>query len=194
MPKTEKLQDGTEILLRELVPGDFEDLIAFYLKLAEEDRLYLRIDVTNRKTVQQRLNLMDFGYHHRLIAIHNNEIMAEGALELPFEDWRRHQGELRLVVAKAFQRRGLGMIMMKELYCLSLRHSVETVVIWMMKPQTAALSLGRKVGFRDECVLPSFVRDQKGEMHDLIILKGKTETLLKEIEGFFGPIDWQKCL
>jgi GNAT superfamily N-acetyltransferase len=194
MPKTEKLQDGTEILIRELVPGDFEDLMAFFLKLAEEDRLYLRLDVTNRKTVQQRLNLMDFGYHHRLIAIHDNEIVAEGALELPFEDWRRHQGELRLVVAKAFQRRGLGMLIMKELYCLSLRHKVETVVVWMMKPQAAALSLGRKMGFHDECVLPSYVRDQKGEMHDLIILKGKTENLLKEIERFFGPINWQQCV
>jgi len=194
MPKTETLKDGTVIAIRELLPQDVEALMKFYLDLPYEDRKYLRWDVTNRKTVEQRLKLMEFGYHHRLIALLGDEIIAHGVLELPFEEWRRHQGELRLIVARPFQRKGLGMIMMRELYCLSLRKNVETVVVWMMKPQEAAINHARKMGFHGQTVLQSYVRDQDGEMQDLIILKGQIKDLLKEIEKFFGTIDWQSCL
>ncbi|MDP2915675.1 MAG: GNAT family N-acetyltransferase [Candidatus Aminicenantes bacterium] len=193
MPKTEILKDGAEITIRPLTQGDLDLLAKFFLDLPPEDRKYLRIDVTNRKTVEQRLRLMDFGYHHRLVAIHGGEIIAEAALELPFEDWRQHQGEIRVIVSRPFQRRGLGMIMMREIYCLALRKDVDTVVSWMMKPQEAALAHARKMGFHDQSVLPSYVRDQDGEMQDLIILKAKIKDLLKEIEKFFGTIDWQAC-
>lgn len=193
MPKTEILKDGTEIEIRPLAPGDLDLLAKFFLDLPPEDRKYLRIDVTNRKTVEQRLRLMDFGYHHRLVATHGGEIVAEAALELPFEEWRRHQGEIRVIVSRPFQRRGLGMIMMREIYCLALRKEVDTVVLWMMQPQAAALAHARKMGFRDQSVLPSYVRDQDGEMQDLIILKAKIEDLLKEIEVYFGTIDRQAC-
>ena len=193
MPKTEKLTDGAEVTIRPLVQNDLDLLAKFFLDLPFEDRKYLRIDVTNRKTVEQRLRLMEFGYHHRLVALHGGEIVAEAALELPFEEWRRHQGEIRVIVARPFQRRGLGMIMMREIYCLALRREVDTVVVWMMKPQDAAIAHARKMGFHDQSVLPSYVKDQSGEMQDLIILKAKIKDLLKEIEAYFGPIDWQAC-
>lgn len=193
MPKTEILKDGAEVTIRPLTPGDLDLLAKFFLDLPPEDRKYLRIDVTNRKTVEQRLRLMEFGYHFRLVALHGGEIVAEAALELPFEEWRRHQGELRVIVARPFQRRGLGMIMMREIYCLALRKDIDTVVIWVMKPQEAALAHARKMGFHDQSVLPSYVRDQAGEMQDLIILKAKIKDLLKEIETHFGSIDWQAC-
>jgi hypothetical protein len=193
MPKTEILNDGTEITIRSLTQGDLEPLKKFFLELPSEDRKYLRIDVTNPKTVEQRLRLMDFGYHYRLVATHGDQIIAEAALELPFEEWRRHQGEIRVIVSRPFQRRGLGMIMMREIYCLALRKEVDTVVVWIMKPQIAALTHAQKMGFHDQSVLPSYVRDQDGEMHDLIILKAKIKDLLKEIEKHFGVIDWQAC-
>ena len=194
MPKTEILKDGTEISIRELVPQDLEALMKFYLDLPSDDRRYLRVDVTNRKTVEQRLKLMEFGYHHRLVALHGNDIIADAALELPFEDWRKHQGEIRVIVARPFQRKGLGMILMRELYCLALRKDVDTVSVWLMKPQEASRNLALKMGFQDQTVLPSYVRDQDGEMQDLVIMKGNTKALIKEIERFYGAIDWERCL
>lgn len=193
MPKTEILKDGTEIVIRELVPQDLEALMKFYLELHADDRRYLRVDVTNRKTVEQRLKLMEFGYHHRLIALHGNDIIADAALELPFEDWRKHQGEIRVIIAGPFQRKGLGMILMRELYCLALRKDVDTVSVWLMKPQEAACNLALKMGFHDQTVLPSYVRDQDGEMQDLVIMKGNIKALIKEIERFYGEIDWKNC-
>jgi len=193
MLKSVKLQDGTELTIRELAKGDLDALMGFFGGLSAEDRRYLRIDVTNRKTVEQRLNLMDFGYHFRIAAFQGPTLVAEGALELPFEEWRRNQGEIRVLVSGPFQRRGVGMLMLKELYCLALRQKVETVVIWMMKPQVGAQSLARKMGFHDVSVLPDYVRDQDGHMQDLVIMKSGVRALMKEIEKFYGEIDWQSC-
>ena len=191
MLKSEILKDGAEILIRDMDPKqDFDALMSFYSSLPAEDRRYLRIDVTNRKTMEQRIKLMDFGYHFRILALSGGEIIGKGVLELPFEEWRRHQGELRVIIARPFQRRGVGMILMRELYRLALRKNVDTVTVWVMKPQEAALNLARKMGFHDQSILPDYVKDQNGEMQDLYILKAKIADLTKEIEQKFGPVDW----
>jgi GNAT superfamily N-acetyltransferase len=182
MTKSAALRDGTPIVVRIITATDLEPLLKFYRELPYEDRKYLRIDVTNPKTVEQRLKLVQFGYHHRLAAFLGEEMIGEGALELPFEEWRRNQGELRLIVAAPFQRKGLGTILMRELYDLAKEKEVETVAIWMMKPQVAAQSLALKMGFHDQTVLPSYVRDQDGNMQDLVIMKGQIKDLLAAIE------------
>lgn len=194
MFKSIKLPDATELTIRDISKNDVEALMHFFCGLSAEDRRYLRLDVTNRKTVEQRLNLMEFGYHFRIGAFLGDVLVAEGALELPFEEWRRNQGEIRVLVSGPFQRRGVGMLLMKELYCLSLRQQVDTVVIWMMKPQVGAQSLARKMGFHDVSILPDYVRDQDGVMQDLIIMKAGVKALMKEIEKFYGEIDWEACL
>jgi L-amino acid N-acyltransferase YncA len=191
MLKHEFLKDGADLLIREMDPKqDFDALMKFYADLPAEDRRYLRIDVTNRKTMEQRIKLMDFGYHFRILALYGDEIVGKGVLELPFEEWRRHQGELRVIIARPFQHRGVGMRLMRELYKLALRKNVETVTVWVMKPQEAALNLARKMGFHDQSVLPDYVKDQTGEMQDLYILKAKIADLTKEIDRIFGPTDW----
>ncbi len=193
MIKSVKLQDGTELTIRDLARQDLEALMEFFGSLSPEDRRYLRNDVTNRKTMEQRLNLMDFGYHFRIGAFQGDKLVAEAALELPFEEWRRNQGEVRVLIGGPFQRRGLGMLLLRELYCLALRQKVDTVVIWMMKPQVGAQNLARKMGFHDVSILPDYVRDQDGQMQDLVIMKSGVLALMKEIEKFYGEVDWHAC-
>jgi L-amino acid N-acyltransferase YncA len=191
MNKHEVLKDGTDLIFRDMDPhADFEALMKFYTDLPEEDRRYLRIDVTNRKTMEQRIKLMDFGYHFRILALSGGEIVGKGVLELPFEEWRRHQGEMRVIIAKAFQHRGLGTLLMREMYRLALSKKVDTLVVWMMRPQVAALALAAKMGFHDQSVLPDYVKDQTGTMQDLYILKAKVTDLTKAYECLFGPTDW----
>jgi len=181
--KTITLKDGTPFLIRDIHSEDLESLMRFYRGLPEEERKYLRVDVMNQKTVEQRLKLIQFGYHHRLGVFLGEEMVGEAALELPFEDWRQNQGELRLIVSPAFQRKGLGTILTHELFLLAKRKNVETLSVWMMKPQHAARNFARKMGFQEKTVLPSYVRDQDGEMQDLFIMKSGLNELLAGIEA-----------
>jgi GNAT superfamily N-acetyltransferase len=193
MPKTETLKDGTKIIIRELTLQDINPLMKFYLELPGDDRKYLRVDVTDRDTVEQRARRIEQGRVTRFIALHGDKIIADAELELSAEDWRRNQGELRVIVAKPFQHKGVGMILMKELYSLALQKKVETVIVKMMRPQTAAHKLCHKMGFHEEMVIPDYVLDQNGETQDLIIMKSNIKDLLQEMEHFFTDTDWQRC-
>ena len=51
MGKTVKLSDGTEVVIRELTKEDVNKSYAFFKALSPEDRLYLRVNVQDKKVV-----------------------------------------------------------------------------------------------------------------------------------------------
>ena len=193
MEKKETLKDGTKILIRKLHINDLDRLMKFYSSLPPEDRKYLRIDVTNKEVVKQRISLTETGNVFRLVALFEDEIIADGALELSGEEWRKHQGELRVIVARPFQQKGLGLILVREMYFLAIEKNVEQVVVKMMNPQIAAQRIFQKLGFREEIQIADYVRDQAGEKQNLIIMTCNIKDLWDELEHFYGDSDWQRC-
>ena len=193
MDKTETLKDGTKVIIRNLTLNDLDRLMRFYSSLPSEDRKYLRVDVTDKNIVEQRIRAIESGNVFRIIALHGDDIIGDGALELTTEEWRKHQGELRVIVSKKFQRKGLGMIMMRELYFLAVEKKVEKMVVKMMRPQIAALTICRKLGFREELLIPDYVRDLAGETQDLIIMTCDIKDFWKELDHFYMDSDWQRC-
>lgn len=193
MEKKETLKDGTKITIRKLYDKDLDKLMKFYSALPPEDRKYLRIDVTDRKIVEKRIKLTETGSVIRITALFEDEIIADGALELSAEEWRKHQGELRVIVARSFQNKGLGMILVRELYFIAVEKRVELVVVKMMRPQIAAQRIFRKLGFREELLIPDYVLDQTGKKQDLIVMTCNIKELWSELEHFYSDSDWQRC-
>ncbi|OGD14406.1 MAG: hypothetical protein A2V76_05395 [Candidatus Aminicenantes bacterium RBG_16_63_14] len=193
MDKTEKLKDGTEARIRKLVVEDIDRLMEFYQALPLEDRKYLKFDVTDRKVVAKRLLRVENGDDIRIIAIHGGVVVASGALELSGEAWSRHQGEIRVIIARPFQHRGLGMIMIRELYFIAVQNNLKTIVAKMMRPQVGAQKIFRSLGFREESLMPDFVKDIKGESQDLIVMTCDVKDLWKQLDRAFSESDWQRC-
>jgi RimJ/RimL family protein N-acetyltransferase len=191
--KMEVLKDGTRVIVRNLHPDDLDALMKFYRSLPDEDRIYLKVDVTKRKIVRQRMDLVETGRIFRVVAVHEGEIIADGALELSIGEWGKNQGELRIIVASDFQRKGLGMIMMRELYFIALKGKIEKIVGKIMRPQIAAQKICRKLGFQREAVMPDYVRDQAGEPQDFVIMTCDLNDLWAELEIFYADSDWQRC-
>ena len=193
MEKTETLKDGTKVTIRNLTIEDLDRLMSFYQSLPEEDIKYLRVDVTNRNIVKQRIEFAEAGDIFRIIALKGDSIIADGALELTTEEWRRHQGELRVIVAEEFRRKGVGMIIMRELYFLAIEKKVEKVVAKMMKPQVAIRKICKKLGFHEEVLIPDYVKDQTGKPQDLVIMTCDIQELWKELDQFYMDSDWERC-
>jgi L-amino acid N-acyltransferase YncA len=194
MDKTEKLKDGTDITIRPLVTNDLDGLVTFYQELPLEDRKYLKFDVSNRNAVARRLRRVESGDDIRVLALLNGRIIASGALELSGEElWSKHQGEIRVVVARDFQQRGLGTLMIRELYFLAIQNNVEMIVARMMRPQIGALKIFRKLGFREATLLPDFVKDLEGVNQDMIVMTCSVKDLWKELDHLFSESDWQRC-
>ncbi|MCJ7643174.1 MAG: GNAT family N-acetyltransferase [Candidatus Aminicenantes bacterium] len=193
MDKTERMKDGTEVTIRRLVANDIDRLMEFYGSLPEEDRRYLKFDVTDRKVVAKRLRRVESGDDIRIAAVHGGVLVASGALELSGEGWSKHQGEIRVMVARPFQHRGLGTIMIRELYFIAVQNKIETIVARMMRPQAGAQKVFHRLGFRDESMLPDFVKDLQGGSQDLIVMTCDVKDLWKELDRNFSESDWQRC-
>jgi RimJ/RimL family protein N-acetyltransferase len=193
MDKTERMKDGTEVTIRRLGANDIDRLMEFYESLPEEDRKYLKFDVTDRKVVAKRLRRVEGGDDIRIAAVHGGVIVASGALELSGESWSKHQGEIRVIIARPFQHRGLGTIMIRELYFIAVQNNIETIIARMMRPQVGAQKVFRRLGFRDEMMLPDFVKDLRGGSQDLIVMTCNVKDLWKELDRTFSESDWQRC-
>ncbi len=192
MRKKVKLKDGTQVVIRHMRRDDLEGSYAFFKALPEEDRQFTRADVTKRERIAARIREMRTGRVRRLVAVVGDEIVADGALELEGHEWKEHVGELRLFVARRYQRKGLGMLMARELYALAASEKVEEIVVKMMRPQLAARNIFRRLGFHEEVLMPDYVKDQSGKKQDLIVMRCDLDALWKELEHYLAESDWQR--
>lgn len=193
MLKEVVLKDGTGLTVKRMVLDDLDKLMDFYSTLPPSDRKYLRIDVTDRKAVKKRMEDAEKANEIRLVVLKGDKVIARGGLELAHDDWRKHQAELRLIVARDYQRKGVGLMLARELYYQAVENGVKTLVAKMMKPQTGAKNLVTKLGFHQEAVIPDYVEDQFGRLQDLIIMTCDMESFWKELEQTYKDTDWSRC-
>jgi len=171
MEKIVTLKDGVEVLFRPVCLSDLDMSEAFFLELPEEDKVFLRTDVTQREFIKKRIMIAEEGTVDRIVALHDNGIVAEGTLELECRRWKSHQGELRLIVARPYQRRGLGYLMARELYTLASKRNVEEIVVRMMRPQEGAQKIFTNLGFKESVRLTNYVKDLRGHKQDLMVMR-----------------------
>jgi len=188
-PRTVKLKDNRDVLIRAMQREDLEGSLDFFQALSEENRLSLRRDLTTREAIEERIREMEKGAVNRLVAVADEAIVADGALEFSHFGWERHVAELRLVVATPYQRKGLGLLMAGALYDLAASAGIEDVVVKMMASQTAALRIFHKLGFRHEVVLRDYVKDMRGNRKDLVLMRCRLEDLWQKYEDFLHETD-----
>ena len=189
--KTATLKDGTDVEIRNMRPGDVESSYSFFSSLPEEDRRYLRADVTRRDVVERRTTELDSGRVDRLVAVAGDEIIADGTLELQGHGWGDNIGELRLIVARPYQHLRLGTMLARELSYLAMQRKLDRIVVRVMRPQVRAHRIMRRLGFTEEFLIPKHVRDQEGQWQDLIIMRCNLDRLWREMESLVEASDWR---
>ena len=186
------LKDGRAVTIRSMRPDDVQRSFEVFCGLPEEDRKYLRVEVTRRDLVERRtLEAGERGIR-RLVAVHDDEIAADGALELEGHGWGDNVAEVRLIVGRRWQRLGLGMLVARELFHLAASHRVDRIVARLMRPQVGAHRIFRRLGFNEEFLIPEHVRDQSGVWQDLIIMRCPLEKLWRDLEDEAANGDWQR--
>ena len=83
-PKTYKLKDGKEIVVRALTEDDVDRSLKFFRTFPADERIYFRIDVTKKENVQHRIDLIKTGLVYRIIAVYKDIIIADGVLTVFF--------------------------------------------------------------------------------------------------------------
>jgi GNAT superfamily N-acetyltransferase len=186
------LKDGRSVTIRNMRPDDVQRSYEFFCALPAEDRKYLRVDVTRRDLVERRTLEADERRIVRLVAVHDNEIAADGALELEGHGWGSNVAEVRLIVSREWQRLGLGSVVARELFHVASKCRVDRIVARLMRPQVGAHRIFKRLGFHEEFLIPEHVRDQSGAWQDLIIMRCPLEQLWRDLELELANGDWQR--
>ncbi len=188
--KFEGLKDGSTVLIRKLAMEDLECSLRFFQGLPEEDRRYLRVDVTKREVVERRIRQAEAGEVYRIVALVGDDMVADGALEFSSEGWRSHTAEIRVIVAREYQRRRLGALLIQEVFREAQKRNVEKVVARIAAPQTAARKIFESLGFRLEAVLEDHIKDATGQPQALVIMSCTLDEMWSELKDFYEDGNW----
>lgn len=169
-PKPEKLEDGTRIILRPLIPQDEAALVEFFKAMDDQDLLYLRDEVRDPKVIKKWCQGLDYEVTLPLIAEIEGKIVGDATLHQERRGWKSHIGTVRAVIHPQYRGRGVGRALLAELIQVALDIGLVKLDAEFTAEQTRQIAIFEKLGFVNMAVLPQHVKDVKGESHDLVIM------------------------
>jgi L-amino acid N-acyltransferase YncA len=187
--KTIKLKDGTTMVMRPLAKRDGPALLDFFAALPNDDRLFLKEDVTSKKVIDRWLEELDYDAVLPIIAEKDSKIHGDATLHFNSHGWQRHVAEIRCVVSREYQHKGLGTALMRELVHYADLKGVSKIQAIMMETQKSAQRAFQKLGFEKAAELEDFVKDIKGKTHNLVIMVNDVSALWQKMEDLLFHSD-----
>jgi L-amino acid N-acyltransferase YncA len=170
-PKDLQLRDGTTVRARPLNEKDADALAAFYSRIPEDERFFLRDDVTSPKVIARWVSDLDYDRALPLIALDGDGIIADAVLLRSRHGAYRSVAGLRVVVDPKARQRGIGTALMKELCDIAADAELERVTAeFVVGVQDDAIAAAERLGFLCAATIHELLRDQHGRPHDLAIM------------------------
>lgn len=169
-PKTIKLTDGAEVEFRLLTANERDDILSFAQKLPMEDLLFLRVDLTQPKVVDEWIENTVKGSSITVLAYDSEGIVGYAKVHRELAPWTRRVGELRVNVNSAYRTRGLGKRLTSEIFDVASGMGVKKLTANMTSDQHGAQAAFRRLGFVPEALLADYVEDRNGTPRDLVIM------------------------
>lgn len=183
-PKNVKLKNGAEVVIRPLAEDDFDQLLAFFEGLPDEDVLFLRHNVRDPEVVRKWTEDLDLSRVIPIVAQYGNDLIANGTLHTTSHDWTKHVGHIRLVTARSHRNKGLGGLLTSELVDLATERNLEKLQAYVIEDNIGAIKMFTALGFRKEAVLKGMVKDQSWKSRDLAILTNEVADLDRILENW----------
>ena len=164
------LGNGSRVVIRRMTAADGAALQRFYRDLPEEDRLFLNDDVAQEAWIERFIRRVDNETFVSLVAESDGSIVGNATLARTLHGWSRHVAEIRVVVSRDFQGKGLGTALAKAVVKLAVGMGLEKMVAHVVENQVGARRAFEKLGFKQEAVLKAHVKDIHGFKRDLLIM------------------------
>lgn len=169
-PRRLTLKRRRSVRVRPMTLEDADALHGFFLRIPEEDLLFLRRDVTDRDVIENWALDVATDQTFTLLAEREGALVGEASIHRSRAPWSPHVGEIRVVVDAEHRQLGLGSALVQAIFLEALTRGIEKIVAEMTPDQKGAINVFQKLGFRIEGLLRDHVRDRKGQKHDLIVM------------------------
>jgi ribosomal protein S18 acetylase RimI-like enzyme len=156
--------------IRPLEPRDHAAIEQFLQRVPEGDRTFFKEDVTDANV----LAAWSRPGAGRSVAVDGDTIAGYVAV-VPLTGWSSHVGEIRLIVDPDHRGRGVGRALARYAVLEALALGITKMVVEVVAEQEPAVAMFRSLGFDPEALLKDHVRDQSGELRDLMILAHAVE-------------------
>ncbi|MDA0769467.1 MAG: hypothetical protein BZY79_04875 [SAR202 cluster bacterium Casp-Chloro-G4] len=172
-----KLEDGSEFTIRPLAKEDKIRLARFFQTVSEEDRFYLKENVTAPEIIHGWIDNMNYERAVPILAIVDGNIVADATLHRSRTPARMHVGELRVVVHPNYRGVGLGARLIQELIDLGRALELEILFFELVdRREMGAIHAAATAGFEEVAVLRNRVKDVYGSLQDLVIMERSLES------------------
>jgi L-amino acid N-acyltransferase YncA len=170
-PKKVTLPDGGVLTLRTMTRDDQYALYSFFINLPEEDRRFLRNDVTDRKLIENWTRNLNYDRVLPILAESDGKIIANATLHYQTFGWGRHVAEIRITIDREFQGRKLGSLLLSELTKLAAKSQVKKLLARIITGRDVVIRAFKKAGFIEIAVLKDYVKDiQQQKYADIALL------------------------
>lgn len=167
-----QLRDGACLTLRPMVAADVDGLLAFFLGISEEDRFFLKEDVTSPSVIQGWADRLDYDRALPLLAIDGGRVVADAVLLRHRGNARSHIGEIRITVAPGYRGRGAGIGMMRELAEIAYDAELEFLLFEFVRgAEDQAIQAALLLGAVEAGSLEGAAKDVEGHPRDVVFLR-----------------------
>ena len=173
-------KDGEEYTFRLMTPGDREALLEFAQSLPEDDLLFLAIDITEERAVNDWIRKLNEDFLHTILVEKDGKLVGHGSLIHEEQVWTRHLGGMILLLSPEVRGKGLGHILAGELFAYAKDLELQKVMARMAATQIGARQVFEKLGFKPEALLTDCVIDRNNRTHDLLIMSYDVTGLTQE--------------
>lgn len=171
-PRTAELRDGTTVELRPMTRDDADALRAFFQRIPEGERFYLKDDVTDPQVLRSWTEHLDYDRALPLLAVAGGRVVADVVLLRRRGGSRRHAAELRAVIDPEYRGKGLGVLMMRDLVDIAWDAELEEVIFEVVADvQDEALHASSFLGAVHAGRVEALARDLQGKPHDVVFMR-----------------------
>lgn len=149
---------------------DMEDSLRFAKELPENDLLFLTFDITDPKALEQRIQAIENNQAVTVLTEVDGRFVGYASLTYNQLLWTRHLGEIRLMVSSTQRGRGLGKLLVNEVFLLAQELGLQKLIARMAVEQQGAIQVFERLGFKAEALLADHVIDRQGQTHDLVLM------------------------
>ena len=156
--------------IRQLEQRDSEAIEQFLARVPEGDRTFFKENVDSPEVVEAWAR----PGAARAIAVEGDRVVVYMAV-VQLQGWSSHVGEVRVIVDPDSRGKGIGRALARHAVLEALRLGLTKMVVEVVADQEATIAMFRSLGFDPEALLADHVRDQAGELRDLMILAHSVE-------------------
>jgi RimJ/RimL family protein N-acetyltransferase len=169
-PREIVLRNGARLVFRPMERDDVDRLWEFFRRIPPEEKMFFRQDVSRREVVQHWADTLDYGLVLPILALEGGRVVGDATLHRQRTGWKQRVGVVRVQVAPEYRHLGLGTAMIRELRHLGEKAALRYLMAEILEEQEAAVRAFEKLGFQRAAVHRNFANDQKGHLHNLVVL------------------------